>query len=222
MALKFTIEKLVDVPGPIRDYYKQTNDGKFVLDVEAHPDSAKLSEFRDKNISLLKDAAKYEGIDPDAVKADRLKLVELETLLKARPDATALESQLAAEKAAHASTQLKQAVTTEFLRVGGRASAVDWMAEQASKVFAMQDGNVTTKEFSVADPASPLSIAEWMTKQIAVSDFAFQPSRGGGAAPSNTKFGVRANQKVLKNPTAQELGANASAIASGEIKVEHS
>jgi hypothetical protein len=223
--LKHTIADLIEVPGPLRDYYTKTADGKFALDLESHPDSAKVTEFRDKNIALLKERddlkARFDGIDPEAVKADRLKLAEL----AARPDAAKLAADLAAEKAAHASTQLKQIVTTDFLRSGGYTSAVDFIAAKAAKVFAMEDGKVTTKEFSTSNPAEPLSIGEWIFKQTTEAGFAFQPSRGGGAGGSGgsaSRFGARSDQKILKNPTAQELGANASDIASGKVKVEYS
>jgi hypothetical protein len=250
MSLKFTINDPVEVPGPVREYYKKTNDGKYSLDVEAHPDAGKVAEFRNRNVALLKEvdelrplkanAAQYEGLDPDAARAAlanaadmAAKLARFEGVdpeeyrtLKARPDSTKLaqelEANLAAEKAAHAATQMKHIVTAEFLRVGGRTSAIDFMTTEAAKVFAMDGGKLTTKEFSASNPSEPISLAEWMSKQINVADFAFQPSRGGGATPSTTKFGARPNQKILNNPTPQQLGENARDIAAGRLKVEYS
>ena len=223
MALKLTIDNLVEGPGTLRDEYKQGSDGKFHLTLDGDP--PKLSEFRDRNIVLMKEVeelrplkAQFDGIDPEAVKADRLKLAEL----AAKPDAAKLEADLAAERKAHSATQLTNAVVTRFLAMGGRASAVDFIAAEAAKVFAMEDGKLTANEFSPADPASPLSIEEWMQKQMAEKDYVFQPSRGGGARPSSSKFGARSNQRILKNPTPQQLGANATAIAKGDIKVEYS
>jgi hypothetical protein len=222
MPLKLVIDDLVQVPGPLREEYKKGTDGKFHLDVEEIPDSAKVAEFRDKNVALLKEVeelrplkTKYQGIDPEAARV----------ALAKSTDTAKLAADLAAEKAAHAATQLRHTIVSKFLYVGGRASAVDFMAERGAKVFAMEDGKLTTKEFSASNPAEPLSVDEWMKQQIAVADFAFQPSRGGGAGgsggSSTTKFGARSDQKILKNPTAQDLGANASDIASGKTKVEY-
>jgi hypothetical protein len=248
MALKLTINDPVEVIGPWRDEYKKGADGKYHLVLDGAPDSAKLSEFRERNISLIKEVEelrplkqKYEGIDPDAAKAALASATELTAklakfegvdpdeyrTLKARPDATTraaeLETRLAAEKAAHASTLLKHLVTAEFLRVGGRASAIDFMATAAAQVFAMEDGKLTTKELSTSNPSEPLSISEWMAKQNAAANFAFQPSRGGGAgSTSPTRFAARSDQKILKDPTPQQLGEHASAIAKGDLKIEYS
>jgi hypothetical protein len=237
--LKHTIDDVVEVIGPLRDFYTKAEDGKFHLSIDG--ESSKLSEFRDKNIALMKELdelrplkVKYEGIDPDAT----AKLTEAEAklatfdgvdpaeyrLLKARPDATKraaeLETDLATEKAAHAATKFKTTTTVEFLKTGGRESAVDFIATEAAKVFAA-DG--TTKELSTINPGVPLTVAEWMKQQVAVSDFAFNPSRGGGAGPVQGggvhRLGAHTRQNELRDPTPQQLGAHASDIANGKLKV---
>ena len=71
-------------------------DGKFCLSLaDEHPDTAKVAEFRSTNVALKKEVARFDGIDPDAVKADRLKLEELS---KVTPDdrVVKLEAELAA------------------------------------------------------------------------------------------------------------------------------
>ncbi len=243
MALKYLIDDLVQVPEPDRSLYKPTPDGKFVLTIDGLPDTSKVNEFRARNIELMKatdvlkaTVAKFEGIDPDAAKAALANLAKFEGVdpdeyhtLKARPDATAraaeLEASLAAEKAAHAATQLRHAVTAEFLKCGGRSSAIDFTAEAAAKVFAMKDGELTTTEFSASNPSEKLSLAEWMTQRAKEADFTFLPSHGGGAGgrtASPVRFGASSNQKILKDPTPQQLGEHASAIARGEVKIEYS
>jgi hypothetical protein len=238
--LKLTINDPVEVAGPLRQEYKKSADGKYHLEVEAHPDSARLSEFRDRNIALLKEVeelrpfrAKYDGIDPDAAKKALAKAAELEArlaafdgvdadeyrVLKARPDAAKLEAELAAERAAHQQTQFRNTITTEFLRAGGRESAVDYMVLNAAKVFAA-DG--TTQEFSKANPGVPISVAEWIQEQAKVADFAFKPSRGGSAPPRRSTLGSYRQQGELRDPTPQELGKHASDIASGRLKVIYS
>src|SRR5205085_2417686 len=107
--LKFTIDDPVEVPGPVRDYYTKTSDGKFTLDVDGHPDAAKLSEFRDKNVELLKERdalkAKFDGIDAEA---DRRKLTELEkTTLEQAKLLTDTQLEVISERAARANAQDK-------------------------------------------------------------------------------------------------------------------
>ena len=57
-----------------------------------------------------------------------------------------------------------------------------------------------------------------MAQQVRESDFAFLPSGGGGANPKPGGGGP-SGAKELRNPTAQQLGANANAIARGELRV---
>lgn len=198
----------------------------------------KLAEFRENNIELQKTLAKFDGLDPETARAAFVKATTLEEklaafegvdpdeyrALKARPDtsqrAAELEAELAATKTAHAAAMLKNAVSVEFLRQGGRASAVDFMLQAASKVFEMGTDGVTTKEFSATNPSQPLSVSEWITQQVAVADFAFQPSRGGGApVRKSAALGGRSNVKELRNPTPQQLGEHSASIARGEIKI---
>ena len=229
--LKTFIDNIADVPGPLQDYYQKTDDGRFALLFDGKD---KLKEFRDHNIELQKTLEKF----PDAAKVAVAKAADLEQklaafdgvdpdeyrVLKARVDtskrAAELEAELATTKTAHAAALLKNAVSVEFLRQGGRASAVDFMVQAASKTFSMENGELTTNEFSATNPGQPLTVEEWMGQQIQKADFAFQPSRGGGApARKSAVLGGRSNVKELRNPSPQELGANASAIARGDIKV---
>jgi hypothetical protein len=117
-----------------------------------------------------------------------------------------LEAQLQAERRSHDATRLRHAVTTEFLRSGGRPSATDYMADAAAKVFVVEDGKVTSKEFSESNPSEPLTLTEWLQKKSREEDYCWLPSRGGGSRPSQTpRFGQRSNQQTLRNPTPQQL-----------------
>jgi hypothetical protein len=251
MAVKLTIDDPVEVIGPLREEYRKGADGKFHLVLDRpHPDSAKLSEFRDNNIALLKEVsdlrplkARYEGIDADAARTALARTGELEKanadltaklatydgvdpeefrVLKQRPDPTALASELETERRAHAATILRNAVTVEFLRLGGRESAIDYIVDAAAKTFAVEDGKLTTKEFSSDKLGEQLSLTEWVCKQKDVADFTFKPSNGGGTKPQNPntrRLGASANAKELVNPTPHQLGEHMSAIASGKLKV---
>jgi hypothetical protein len=220
MALKCVVDDPADVPAPLRQHYTTTADGKCVLALDGDPPgyakSAKVNEFRDNNVALNKENASlkaqlaaFDGIDPAEYQA-----------LKAQPTRTAeLEAQLAAERAANGAAQLKNTVTYEFLKHGGRPDAVEFMVGNAAKVFTMENGAVTTKEFSIVKPGDPLTVTEWVQQQASHAAFAFLPSRGGGAPPSRPILGATPKAKELRNPTPQELGANATAIARGDIKI---
>ena len=225
MSLKYVIDDLDDVPRLLRQDYEQGADGRYHLVLDGkHPDSVKVAEFRENNVQLLKELqelrpdaadveqmraklATFDGVDPDEYR-----------VLKARPDAAKLEAELAAERAAHQQTQFKTVITTEFLRQGGRESAVDFMVAEAAKRFA-PDG--TTTETSTKNPGVPLTVEEWVQLQSRTQDFAFKPSRGGGAPPRRSTLGAHMQQNELRDPTPQELGSHASEIASGRIKVVH-
>ncbi len=248
MALKSIVNDLAEVPAPLRDHYTKASDGKFALALDGEPagyvKSEKLAQFRDNNralnqqkTELEKKLKAFEETDDDAeFEAMEAKLADLEAKLKVfdgvdpveyralkeRPDTSArvaeLEAELAAEKGAHATTQFNNIISAEFLRSGGRASAVDYMQGLAAKTFSMKGGVLTTKEFSTTNPGEPLSVAEWMQAQVAVADFAFLPSRGGGATGSTSGNHGGARRTVSRDPLA--FGQNLAAIAAGDVTVE--
>ncbi|HXG90320.1 MAG TPA: hypothetical protein VNJ02_18495 [Vicinamibacterales bacterium] len=153
----------------------------------------------------------FDGVDPEEYRA-----------LKERPDTTGrlaeLEATLAAEKGAHAATQFNNTIAAEFLQMGGRASAVEYMVGLAAKTFSVKDGKVETNEVSAVNPGEPLTVREWMQAQVAVADFAFQPSRGGGATGSFDGGQAGARRTISRDPL--EFGQNILAIAAGDVTVE--
>jgi hypothetical protein len=192
-------------------------------------DDPKLAEFRDKNIALLKEVedlkAKYEGIDPLAVAADRARLAELE---KAKPQdrITALEAELAAEKTAHASTRkvadtsvIENKIADAFLKLGGRSEARAFIVAQSAGAFTVENAALKGTKFSPSRPGEPMSVDEWLTLQTRENAFCFLPSSGGNARPMSGDSGPAG--KTIKNPTPQELGRYAKEIASGEMKVSY-
>ena len=248
MALKCIIDSPVEVPGPLREFYAPMLDGKFALVLDGEPagyvKTDKLSEFRDNNralnarkTELERQLAAFEGIDPNEHVAMRERLATFEgmepaalaskhaadlarALETAKAELTAEHAtELAAERAAHAESEFKHLVSNEFLRAGGRASAVDYMLGIAAKTFAMKDGKVSTSEFSAVNPGQPLTVAEWMQAQTGVHDFAFLPSRGGGAGTSRNSASVTVPRRTVScDPV--EFGHNLAAIAGGEVDVQ--
>lgn len=245
MALKTTVTDIAEVPDTLRDHYKQTKDGSFALVLDGEPagyvKADKLAEFRTNNrtlnskVSELEDRLKlFDGLDPAAARAALAELAETEIVdddadEQAKTAAIAeatnqqnkrveeLESQLADEKTAHQQTTFRNIVSVEFLKSGGRESAVDFMVATAEKTFAMKDGKITTTEFSKERPGEPLTVAEWMNQQSHVSDFAFRPSSGGGATGST---GHAPRRRTISAADPLEFGRNLEDIVAGKVDVE--
>ena len=88
MALKFKYTKREDIPAEQAALYVE-REGAFVLDAEGVVEKAKLDEFRNANVTLLRERdelkQRYEGIDPEEVRklvAEKQRLEE-ERQLKA-------------------------------------------------------------------------------------------------------------------------------------------
>jgi hypothetical protein len=192
---------------------------------------ADITEFRDRNIALLKEIddlkAKYEGIDPEAVKADRIKLAELE---KAKPHerVTELETKLAASETARLEAQkqadtfvIESKIADAFLKAGGRPEARAFIVAQSVGQFVVENGVLKGTKHSPARPGEPINVAEWLTLQTRENAFCFFPSSGGGASGSRGS-GSGTGGKVIRDPTPQQLGEFAADIKAGKVRVEYS
>lgn len=197
-------------------------------------DDPKLAEFRDKNIALMKEIddlkAKYDGIDPVAVAADRAKLAEF---VKAKPDAriAELEAALATEQAARTEAQRKadthrvrDTLRAKGLAAGVLPAALDMFLDKAEPVFTLVNDTVQARadKFSKSRPGELITPDEWTTDAIRAFPFLFAKSSGGGAAPKSGLFSGSSSQKQLVDPSPQQLGQHAAAIAKGELKVVYS
>jgi hypothetical protein len=214
MALKFVIDSLEEVDPVLRSHYAAEN-GKFSL--ATHGDHPKVAEFRDKNVELLKTVAKFEGVDPNAVKADREKI-------------TALETQLATETSARAAAQqkadrgvLRDALRGKALAAGVLPAAVDILLDKAEPMFEVKGDALQARPntFSPSRPGESLTPDEWVATAVHDFPFLFAPSVGSGADPKRANGGTTDGKRVIRNPTARDLGENASAIAKGEVRIEY-
>ncbi len=226
MALKYSVDTLDGLPPAVREHYSKADDGKFKLTLDGgHPDTARVAEFRDNNLKLTRERdelkTRFDGIDPDAVKADRAKVAEYESA-KPNDKIAALQAQLdAANKRANGAV-LKDAVVGAFLKAGGQPSAADFILSKAEKVLAVENGAVVGSAFDPERPGEKLTVDSFIQQQSRESAFAFKPSSGSGANPSKSGGGGnRSSAKELRNPTPRQLGdaATAAAIKRGEIKV---
>lgn len=224
MALKFIVDTLDGLSAAERGHYSKADDGRFRLVLDGgHPDSARLTEFRDNNVKLTKERddliAKFDGIDPVAVKADRTKLAAFE---QAKPDEriATLETQLATANRRLTESALRDAIDGAFLRAGGRPNAVDFIRAKAADKFKLDDnGAVVGTVFDPQQPGVTLTVDAFIAQQVREADFAFKPSSGSGADPRHGGGGRSSNVRELRNPDARALGQHAAAIARGEIRV---
>lgn len=69
MTLPLEVKALDEVPDGVKDFYSETEDGVFRLDIEGAVEASKLKEFRDNNIRLMKELEKYKGVDLDRLAA---------------------------------------------------------------------------------------------------------------------------------------------------------
>jgi hypothetical protein len=221
MALKPVIDTLDGLPPAIREHYV-AKDGKYQLALDGeHPDTVRVAEFRANNIRVTKEnedlKTKFAGIDPDAVRADKARL---ETLEAAKPDETiaALRAQLAEAHTRANASVLKDAITAAFLKNGGRPNAVDYIVSKAADKFAVEGGVLVGKVFDANKPGEKLTVDGFISQHVRDSDFAFKASSGGGSNP-RPGDGRSSGGKELRNPDARTLGANANAIARGEMRV---
>lgn len=209
----------------------------FVTASELATEKGKVVEFRENNTKLIKEVeelrplkTKFGDLDPVTARKAVDELAELKktginkpddvtTIVKAAVEAaitpfreqiTQQSTKLESERVRADEATLKSAISTQFSKAGGRASAFDYIFGKSKDSFEVRDGNVTAKaaKFSPSNPSNPLSIEEWMAAAIKTEDFAFAPSQGGGASGSGSSSGagLRADQRVITNPTPQQLG----------------
>jgi len=184
--------------------------------------------MRTNNIDLIRERDDLKG----ALAAERAQLAAFE---KAKPTEriTVLEAALALEKIARAEAQakadrglLRDALRTKLLSAGVLTAALDVALDKGEFFFEVKDDAVVARpdHFSKAKPGEPLTPDEWILGAIKEHSYLFKASSGGGASPSSSLFGHASNQKVLKDPTPQQLGdpATAAALKSGKLKVEYS
>tara|TARA_R110000824_G_scaffold167181_2_gene343953 strand:- start:299 stop:1108 length:810 start_codon:yes stop_codon:yes gene_type:complete len=193
--------------------------------------------------------SQYEGIDPHAARVALSQVEELSKKGVKKPDdvqtqisaalndftskvVEPLKAQLEASEQARQGAELeaerglmRSKVGEEFIGMGGKPGAMDFILGKAENVFGVIDGKVSAKEnqFSTNSPGEPITPKEWLAQQVTSNDadFAFSSSNGGGASPKQSDRNNIQAQRLV-NPTPSQLGENMDAITSGKIIVEHS
>lgn len=192
---------------------------------------------------------KYEGIDPveakDAIEKVKalgkkgIKDVEdfnaqvknvAEDLIKPLREQLSMSlAETAAERKRADESLLHARIAEQFTKIGGKPNATDFIVNLAKENFEVKEGKIIAKagKFSTAKPGDPLSVEEWLTSDVSKNhDYTLEPSKGGGTPPPARATGpvpskARPDQKILVNPTAQELGQYSGDIAAGKVKVQY-
>ena len=230
MALKYKYPSKEQIPAEQAGFYVE-RDGAWVLEAEGVADKTKLDEFRNSNVTLMKERddlkTRFEGIDPDEVRKlaqekkaleeqQRLKAGEFDKVLEARLKTAKAEwdkqfSAVSAERdalnARLTSIQIDQAVVTEATKRGLRATAMPDIAARARNTFKLVNGVPQAFEADGQtarvgkDGVTPMTLAEWVDMQVSDAPHLFESNAGGGAA-GNGSGGV--GNKSVKNPFRKE------------------
>jgi hypothetical protein len=211
MALKFKFKTKDEVPVEHLPLYAE-RDGAWVLDVEGAVEKAKLDEFRNTNVSLLKERddlkKRFEGIDPDQVRAladekrkleeaAQLKAGEAEKVIESRAKAlkgefdrqlSAVTSERDALNARLAAIQIDQGVITSATKRGLRPSAFPDITARARGAFKLVNGVPMAFEADGQtvrhgkDGVTPMTLEEWVDAQVSEAPHLFESNSGSGAS----------------------------------------
>lgn len=219
-----------EIPAEVAAHYVE-RDGAWVLDAVGTADKAKLDEFRNNNVELLKQLEeqrkRFEGIDPEQVRKlseekqrledeQRVKAGEFDKVLDGRLKSAKAEwekqfSAVTSERDALSSRltviQIDQGVITAATKRGLRATALPDITARAQNVFKLVNGVPTAFEVdgktirNGKDGIAPMTLEEWLDAQVSETPHLFESNAGGGAA-GNGPGGV--GDRSVKNPYRKE------------------
>jgi hypothetical protein len=230
MPLKFRYKNKEEVPAEFLSLYAE-REGAWQLDVDGVADKAKLDEFRQSNIALLKQLdeqkKRFEGIDPDEVRklSDEKRKLEEERQLKAGEVEKVVENRikglktdwekqvagLISERDALTgrltAIQIDQGVLTAATRRGLRPTAIADITARARQVFKLVNGapRAFDGDGQTArygrDGVTPMTLEEWVDTQVSDAPHLFESNAGSGATGNGS--GGAGNRSV-KNPFRKE------------------
>lgn len=243
MALKPVYDKQDQIPQPLREHYVE-EDGRFVLQHDGeHPALAKVAEFRTNNVAMKRELdelrplkTKFEGIDPSVVAAERAELAELRPLKAkvagldldaaraALTENAALKAAASEAEAKAKRVQLRAVIESKALAAGAFPKGAGMLTDKlmAEDKFFVEGDSVKAKPglFSPDRPGEPLTVEDWLRSASREYSFAFKPSSGSGSVGSGSASET-SSVRVLRNPTEKQLGAAATDILKGRVRVEH-
>lgn len=220
--MKFIYAKREDIPEALRSYYVEEG-GQWVLQCEGATSADRLKEFRDNNVTLLKentemkekfkdvDPAEYAKLKKNKALLDEGKLVEVEGLEAAvtkRTEAmrTDLEGRLKKTEEERDSSRreldtlkIDDAVATLGIAAGLRPQAKEDIIFRARKIFAMDPatGKVVAKDKDGKEmfgkTGNPLTMDEWVKDTATNKDLAHLFLPSNGSNATGSGSGQRAS-----------------------------
>lgn len=231
MALKFKFKTREEIPAEHQSLYVE-RDGAWHLDAEGIVEKSKLDEFRNTNVTLLKERddlkKRFEGIDPDEVRklseekrrleeAQQVKAGEVDKVIenRLRNAKTEWDKQLAgvtserdALNSRLTAIQIDQGIITAATKRGLRPTAIPDITARARTVFKLVNGVPRAFEAdgqtvrAGKDGITPMTLEEWVDAQVSDAPHLFESNAGGGAAGNASGGG--ASTRVQKNPFRRE------------------
>lgn len=229
-------------------------DGGYVLDVEGMVPvdeyealETKLREFRDNNIKLMKDLARFEGVDPDEYRTQKDTIEKLRREGVQKPDDIA---QLIAQEIAKATEPLKKRLEEESrireekermlvekqleeqLWVAGAAAGITESAREdfitrGKRLFTIEDGKIVARKGDMpvysrrrGRSTELLTPEEWATDPEWLPKEAphLYKTSTGTAARNKAEAGSADGGRIISNDPA-ELGRHLEELANGNVQV---
>jgi len=233
MALKFKFKSREEIPAEHAALYVE-RDGAFVLDADGVVEKAKLDEFRNSNVVLVKERdelkQRFEGIDPDEVRklAEEKRKLELQAQghkpeeidkivgerikgLKADWDKQlgAVTSERDSLTSRLTAIQIDQGVLTAATKRGLRPTAIPDITARARLVFKLVNGAPRAFEADGSTVRYGRDGVTPMTLEEWVdAQVADAPhlfeSNAGGGAAGNGAGGAAGSGRSAKNPFRKE------------------
>lgn len=206
MSLKFVVDSVDGLSTETAALYTKNADGKFYLEVEGAVPKAKLDEFRDTNVRVLKELEKFKDVDLTkyqemldlSKKAAEKKLIEagdVDKIVEARigemhttytADLAKLTNDNKVAQRQLEALLIDSAVREAAMKSGVQPTAVDDVLLRAKSVFQLKDGvsiplDSSGKIIYGKDGVSPMTVADWTAGLKKTAPHLFQGSQGGGA-----------------------------------------
>ncbi len=202
--LKYLVDDVSSLDEGVQKLYEKTDDGKYALQVEGVVPKARLDEFRDKNIDLMKQMDKFKNVDPDQYnelldlkrKVDESKLVEsgkVDEAVQQRVQTLQAEfdekmndltgkykgAQSELEK-----TKLSSELSSRALKAGAYESALDDIQMRARQVYKLVDNEIVPIDSKGQiiygrNGSDPMPMNEWLKGLAKEAPHLFKGSEGG-------------------------------------------
>jgi hypothetical protein len=202
MALKVTVATLDDVQEGLREFYTETEDGSFILQVEGvdnHPDVRNLKNAytsekakRAEQAEKLRDALAKLEAKPEPTAKDEAEMVRLRASLEAERDA-ALAKASELEKRVYGLT-----VETQLDGMIREAGIIDPVFAELAKDYLAKGVKITEAGPIVETDMGPLPLAEHVKRWVAGKGKALvAPGTGGGASGNNGGMSVTVTKETF-------------------------